>query len=475
MTIKMRWDNMRKVILNMDENQKYEIIKKLVETNGNKKTAALKIGCTARHINRLIRGYKEKGKAFFIHGNRGRKPAITLPEDTKKLILDLYLTKYSDCNLTHFSELLNEIEEIKVSVGAITSILRREFILSPMATRSSKKAMKNELKDLQAKTMSKKETAVIQSSILDLEDAHPRRPRCAYFGEMLQMDASMHDWFGGIKTHLHLAIDDATGSLVGAHFDEQETLNGYYNVLHQVLSNYGIPYQFFTDNRTVFEYKRKNQKVNELSVEKDTFTQFGYACKQLGIEIQTSSVPQAKGRVERVFRTLQSRLVVELRLAGVSSIEEANEFLYSYIKKFNQRFALPIDSIKSVFETQPDKDKINLTLAVLSPRKIDNGSCLKYHNEYYLPVNANGSAVHHRKGTTSMVVKAFDGKLYCCIGEQVYALELLPHHKPSSKAFDLATLPEKPKKKYIPPMSHPWKQASFERYARRQVHRNSIA
>lgn len=471
MTIENEVDKIRKVLLTMDENQKYEIIKKLVETNGNKKTAALKIGCTLRNIDRLIKGYKEKGKAFFIHGNRGRQPAITIPEDTKKLILDFYLTKYSDCNLTHFSELLKEKESIIVSVSTITSILRKEFILSPMANRSSKKAVKKELKALQANTKSKKEVTNIQSSILDLEDSHPRRPRCAYFGEMLQMDASVHLWFGSTKTHLHIAVDDATGQVVGAYFDEQETLHGYYNVLHQILTNYGIPYQFFTDNRTVFEYKRKN----ETSVEKDTFTQFGYACKQLGIDIQTSSVPQAKGRVERMFGTLQSRLPVELRLAGVSSIEEANEFLNSYIKKFNKQFALPIDSIKSVFETQPDGDNINLTLAVLSSRKIDNGSCLKYHNEYYLPVNSRGIAVHYRKGTSVMVVKAFDGALYCCIGGQVYALELLPQHKPSSKAFDLATVPEKPKKKYIPPMNHPWKQASFEKYAKKQLHRNNTA
>jgi transposase len=455
----------------MDENQKYEIIKKLVETNGNKKTAALKIGCSDRHINRLIKGYKEIGKAFFVHGNRGRQPAITLPAYTKQLILDLYRTKYFDCNLTHYSELLKEKEQISVSVSAISSILRKEYILSPKANRSTKKAVKKELKALQSKTTSKKKAAIIQSSILDIEDSHPRRPRCAYFGELLQMDASLHLWFGESKTQLHIAVDDATGQIVSAYFDEQETLNGYYHVLHQILTDYGIPYQFFTDNRTVFEYKKKH----ETSVEKDTFTQFGYACKQLGIDIRTSSVAQAKGRVERMFGTLQSRLPIELRLANVSSIEEANKFLYSYIKKFNKQFALPIDSIKSVFEVQPDSDKINLTLAILSTRKIDNGSCLKYQNKYYLPVNSQGIAVHHRKGTKAMVIKAFNGELYSCIGEQVYALELLPEHKPSSKAFDLATLPETPKKKYIPPMSHPWKQASFEKYANKQPHRNKIA
>lgn len=455
----------------MDENQKYEIIKKLVDTNGNKKSAALKIGCSGRHINRLIKGYKEQGKSFFVHGNRGRQPAITLPTDTKQLILDLYRNKYYDCNLTHYSELLADKENIKVSVSTISTILRKEFILSPKAKRSTKKALKKELKALQSKTESKKELAVLQSSILDLEDSHPRRPRCAYFGEMLQMDASMHLWFGDTKTQLHIAVDDATGAILGAYFDEQETLNGYYHVLHQVLKSHGIPYQFFTDNRTVFEYKKKH----ETAVEKDTFTQFGYACKQLGIDIRTSSVAQAKGRVERMFGTLQSRLPVELRLENVTSIQQANQFLHSYIKKFNKQFALPINSIKSVFEIQPDNDKINLTLAVLSSRKIDNGSCLKYQNEYYLPVNSQGIAVHHRKGTTAMVIKSFNGELYSCIGEHVYALELLPEHKPSSKAFDLATIPDSPKKKYIPPMSHPWKQASFEKYAKSQSHRKVVA
>ena len=454
----------------MDENNKYEIIKKLVDSNGNKKTAALKIGCSDRHINRLIKGYIEKGKAFFVHGNRGRQPAITLPTDKKQLILDLYRTKYYDCNLTHYSELLAENENIKVSISTISSILRKEYILSPKANRTTKKAVKKELKALQSKTKSKKEVAIIQSSILDLEDSHPRRPRSAYFGEMLQMDASLHLWFGEAKSQLHIAVDDATGQIVGAYFDEQETLNGYYHVFHQVLSMYGIPYQFFTDNRTVFEYKKKHQK----DVEKDTFTQFGYACKQLGVDIRTSSVAQAKGRVERMFGTLQSRLPVELRLNGITSINEANEFLNSYIKKFNKQFALPIDSIKSVFEKQPDSDKINLTLAILSSRKIDNGSCLKYQNEYYLPVNSQGVAVHYRKGTSAMVIKAFNGELYSCIGEQVYALEVLPEHKLASKAFDLAVLPTEPKKKYIPPMSHPWKQASFERYLKKQAHRQDL-
>lgn len=462
---------MRKVSLRMNENEKYQIIKKLVDTEGNKHAASLKLGCSKRHINRLIIGYRTEGKNFFAHGNRGRKPSITVAAETKQLILDFYRTKYSNANLTHYHELLKEGENINVSVSTISSILRNEYIISPKAHRATRKNVKQELKALKSKTTSKKKQASIQSSILDLESSHPRHPRCTYFGEMIQMDASEYIWFGDVKAHLHIAVDDATGTLVGAWFDAQETLNGYYNVLSQILTQYGIPYQFFTDNRTVFEYKLKKDN----NVEKDTHTQFGYACKQLGIDIRTSSVPQSKGRVERMNGTLQSRLPIELRLNCISTIEDANKFLNSYIKKFNKRFALPLNNIKSVFETQPTFEKINLTLAVLSSRKIDNGSCLKYNNNYYLTTDKNGCAVHFRKGTSVLVIKAFDGNLYCCVGEEVYSLEILLNHKLSSHAFDLAMLPTQPKKKYIPPMSHPWKKLAFDKYLEKQPHRNDVA
>jgi len=458
---------MRKVNLTMEENDKYTTIKKLVETNGNKKRASLYLNCSIRHINRMIKGYKENGKAYFIHGNHGRKPVHALDEQTKQLILDLYVTKYDGANLAHFSELLNDHEHIKISPSTIRSVLMQEFILSPKATRATRKNVKVQLKELEKSAKTQEEVKEIESAILVAEDAHPRRPRCTYTGEMLQMDASIHIWFGQEKTQLHIAVDDASGSIVGAYFDKEETLNGYYHVLHQVLIDYGIPYMFFTDRRTVFEYKKKNSP----SVEEDTFTQFSYACKQLGIEIRTSSIPQAKGRVERMFQTLQSRLPLEMRLASVNTIEEANEFLNSYIKKFNAKFSLPFDNIKSVFEVQPNLEKINLTLAVLTSRKVDNGSCIKFNKNYYLPIDCNGLPIYYRKGTSGMVIKAYDGEMFFCVGEKIYALDILPEHKPISKNFDLAAPPKKPRKVYIPPMSHPWKQASFERYLKKQAHR----
>jgi len=451
----------------MEENVKYLTIKKLIETNGNKKRAAMHLNCSIRHINRMIKGYLQEGKSYFVHGNRGRKPAHAFDEKTRQLILDLYRTKYYDANFTHFSELLRRNENIIASPTSVRNILMKEFILSPKVRRSTKKKVKAYLKTAQQKAKSQKEVVQILDAIVTIEDAHPRRPRCAYSGEMLQMDASLHHWFGTEKSHLHIAVDDATGAIMGAFFDSQETLKGYYQTLKQVLVQYGIPYMLFTDRRTVFEYKKKNIS----SVEEDTFTQFGYACSQLGIQIQTSSVAQAKGRVERMFQTLQSRLPLELRLAGVTNLEQANEFLNSYIKEFNTQFALPINSTKSVFEKQPDNEKINLTLAILTSRKVDNGHCIKFDKTYYRPVGSDGRPVYYRGGTSGMVIQALDGNMFFCVDENVYALDAVPDHAITSKNFDISPVQEKPVKRYIPPMNHPWRQPIFERYLKKQAHR----
>jgi hypothetical protein len=260
----------------------------------------------------------------------------------------------------------------------------KERLLSPKATRKTKRRIKKELEAKKKAAKTKKETAAIQNALVSVEDTHSRRPRCANFGEMIQTDACLHHWFGKEKSTLHIAVDDATGMIVGAFFDAQETLEGYYNVFYQILTDYGIPYMFFTDRRTVFEYKSKAEA--DKKPENDTFTQFAYACKRLGVGIKTSSVPQAKGRVERMFQTLQGRLPVLMRLAGVTTVERANAFLNSYIKEHNAEFALTSDNIPSVFEKQPDFEKINLTLAVLAPQKVDAGHSVRFENKYFKTV-----------------------------------------------------------------------------------------
>lgn len=288
-----------------------------------------------------------------------------------------------------------------------------------------------------------------------------------YFGEEVQLDASEHIWFGNTKTYLHIAIDDATSHIVGAYFDCQETLNGYYNIFYQILTGYGIPYKFKTDGRTVFEYKRKKSP----SEEEDTFTQFSYACHQLGTAIETSHVPEFKARVERVFDTFQSRLPIELRLADITSIEDANKFLVKYIKEFNEQFALCINDTKSVFEKQPDKEKINLTLAVIGSRTVDTGHSVSLNKKFYQFIASNNLPIYFHKGTKCSVIRAFDGTIYASVDETIYVLEEIPERMEVSENFETVTK-RKTEKIYMPrKMTHPWKRKSYEAFVAKQAHR----
>ena len=454
----------------MDEQRKYEVIKGLVDhpDTANKDRAALILGCTKRHINRMIQGYIKDGKAFFIHGNRGKKPATTIRPDVRSQVIDLYRTKYYEANFEHYTELLKKHEGISISSSSVMSILESEYILSPKATKAKRRRIKQALRAKKQAATSKKELSQIQANLVAVEDAHSRRPRCAYFGELLQMDATPYEWVPGQIWHLHLAIDDASGVVTGAWFDTQETLNGYYHVFEQILTDYGIPYKFLTDKRTVFTYKKKGA----LSDDKDTYTQFAYACKQLGIQLESSSVPQAKGRIERLNQTLQSRLPIEFRLAGVTDINNANEFLYHYIKEFNEKFSLPCNGIKSVFEKQPSKEKINLTLAVLTERTVDAGHAIQFEKKFYKMIDNKGMQTHYRKGTKVMLIKAFDRSLFACVNDKdIYVLEEIPPHEHKSKDLDADYKQPEPRKPYIPPMNHPWRLGAFYKFVHSQPHR----
>jgi transposase len=454
------------VVLSMDGQRQYEVIKELVDHDGNKKRAAIELGCSRRSIDRYISGYKAEGKAYFMHGNSGRKPAHTLDQEVVASILNLYQNKYTGANFAHFTELLESRDGISLSESTVRRILLTSGILSPQANRKTRREFKRRLEQEAASAKSAKEADRIKSKILEVEDAHPRRPRCANFGEMIQMDASLDLWFGAQKSTLHLAIDDATGNIVGARFEAQETLQGYYHVFQQILSTYGIPFMFYTDRRTVFEYR----KSGEPDVAGDTFTQFGYACKQLGVQIKTTSIPQAKGRVERLNGTVQGRLPIELRQEGVSTIEQANEYLPRFIVKYNEKFALGSNSIPSVFETQPTPEKLDMTLAVVTERTIDSGHSVRLHNKYFRTVNRNGMPVYFYKGTKGLAITTFSGKLFFSTDEDVLALEEIPLRERTSKNFDFKPPEKPPIKRQIPPLNHPWRLAAFVAFVKKQAH-----
>lgn len=317
---------MKRIMLTMNENKKYKVIKAVAENKKQKKRASVELNLSVRQINRLVKDYQTNGKEAFSHKNRGGKQRHGVPDQVKQQVVTIYQSFRVKPNVRHYTEILKEDYDINYSDTTIRKILYDAHILSPKSQRKTRKRI-NALIRLKTKENSKQslnQMVQLAKEQLELpEKVHPSRPRMKYKGELIQMDASSYNWFGDQITHLHLAIDDASGNIIGAYFDTQETLKGYYHVLHQILTKQGIPLAFLTDKRTVFEYKSKNRKT----VEEDTFTQFGFACHQLGIEIKTSSIPQAKGRVERLNGTVQSRLPVELEMAGINSLEEANLFL----------------------------------------------------------------------------------------------------------------------------------------------------
>ena len=461
---------MRKVVLSMNEQLKYEVIKELVDHNGNKHRAALKLNLSIRQINRLIVVYKSKGKAGFMHANRNRQPSNSLSPELVNRIITLYRNDYQGFNFKHFTEKLNEIEDIHISYKTVYNILTKNGIYPPKEHRATKRKRAKANVLANKPNIKEEDLKIAISHEISIEDSHPRKPRAKYFGEEIQMDGSIHYWFGNSKATLHLAIDNATGTIVGGYFDSQETLNGYYQVFKQILEEYGIPAKFLTDNRTVFYYKSLKRKAEE----KDVLTQFGYACKILGIDLETSSVSQYKGQIERANGTFQDRLVSELRHENIVTIEEANAYLINtFIPDFNRRFAFDYKQFDSVMDEKPSADRINRTLAICAPRKFDNGSAISYKNQYYEAYDENGKLICFKPHTECLVIVSFDKTMYVTVDDKVYLLLPIEKNKHVSEMFDRAESKSQEPKKYIPPMTHPWKRASFIKQ-REQAHRYQI-
>ncbi|MCL2050864.1 MAG: ISNCY family transposase [Lachnospiraceae bacterium] len=464
---------------------KYEIVRDYVECGeiANKNALLCRLNCCSRTLKNMVNGYKEMGEAFFVHGNRGRKPVHALTKKEKQAIVKIYKEDYPDASFAYAVELLSEHNDIEVHPSTVRKILMAEDIVSPFATKKTKRIVAKRLRE-KAKNAKRKDIAEVADKIERAENKHPKREKSASAGQMIQLDASEHLWLesAGVKWHLHGGIDDASGNVVGLYFDRQETLKGYYNVGHQILMNYGIPAMFYTDGRTVFEYKKKcnsREAVFE-EVEKDYFTQFGYACWHLGIEIKTTHIPQAKGKIERLWGTLQQRLPIAMRRAGIRTIEEANIFLVDYIRKYNAKFGLPMDSFPSLFAPAPAEDDIMKILAVINERIIDGGHSVRYKNKSYRTIGENGFPCYLKRKTKGLIIESFDEQLYFSVSspnnkETIYSLEVIPEHEQLSHNILLAgRKTNEPRKINIPKANHPWRLDSWERHLKRQKHRNAI-
>ena len=419
--------------MNYKEKLKYKTIIKIINGKLDKKKASIIIGCSERRINQLINIYKKEGKNGFIHKSKNKVPINKLDINFRDKIINLYNNKYFDFNFTHFREKLRDEEEIILPYGTLYNILSEAGIKSPKKNRKNKN-----------------------------HNLHPSRERKKYFGELVQIDASVHLWFGNFKTFLHAAIDDATGNVLGAYFDTGETIKGYYEITYQILTKYGIPMTFYSDRRTIFEYYSKKM----VNIEKDTFTQFEAACDKLGIEIITTSIAQAKGKIERLFGTFQSRLVAELRLNNINTIEKANKFVLKYLPVYNKQFALPINYNKSFMEESPSIDLINLYLSIFTNKTVNNGSTVKHKGKLYYP-ELSGQRVNLIPKTKVIFIESFDHKYYILHEDKFYnAVELIvEQHIVEIK---------KEKNVYRPPASHPFKAASYQRYLEKHNSKKKI-
>jgi transposase len=290
------------------------------------------LGISPRQMKRLRRKMRERGDRGLAHGNRGKPARNKIASEKIKKVIALARGRYQGLNDTHLTEKLKEKEEINLSRPTVRGILRQAGIAAV-----KKRGVKRHYK---------------------------RRERKAQAGALVLWDGSPHRWFGekpGEWT-LMAVIDDATGALLCGVFALQEDAQSYLICLKQMLLDKGIPLAIYMDRHGIFRRNDDHWTVEEQLAGEQTPTQVGQALKALGIEPIFALSPQAKGRVERLFNTLQDRLVQELRLAGISTPEPATAFLNGSFKAdFNTRFAKPAKQSQAAWRPVPkglDLDRI---------------------------------------------------------------------------------------------------------------------
>jgi transposase len=307
------------------------------------------LGLSERQIRRLKAKVREMGAAGLIHGNRGRRPANRIDDATRAEILRLRaLPEYAGSNFTHFRELLSGRHGIDVSYSSLRGMLTAAGIRSPKTRRHTK--------------------------------PHRRRKRKPQAGMLVQVDATPYAWFAGDDRsyELHGAIDDATGQLLALRMERHECLLGYFGMLKDMARNFGIPAGVYSDRHAIFLSPNSGRAELDTTVRVND-TQLGRCLRALGISLSCAHSPQAKGRVERVWGTLQSRLPVEFAIRGIRDMDAANAFLGGYVREFNARFAVEPEDDASMFAPCPPGTDLDEAFCVREERVVDAGGVFSYH------------------------------------------------------------------------------------------------
>lgn len=314
-----------RIALDNRDQSRLLVLNELLRGGVTAEYAAAALHISRRHLRRLVAAYVREGAKALAHGNRGRTPPNRISEETRIQVVTLAQTRYADVNDTHLAELLARDIGIDLSRSTVRRLLRQAGRRSPQTRRSPKHRQRRE-----------------------------RMPRP---GMLLQMDASIHDWLQGRGSRLTLigCIDDATGTVPAAFFQQAEDTRGYFELLHQVARTQGLPEAVYVDRSSVFA------KVTDatLSVEEQLQgirhrpTQCARLLQRLSVSLIFALSPQAKGRIERLWRTFQDRLVVELRLAEASTMDQANTLLARFIPDFNTRFRVPPADTTTAYRPAP--------------------------------------------------------------------------------------------------------------------------
>jgi len=316
-----------KILMGQKQLQRWHLIKMVEGRKITLMEAGEKMGVSYRHAKRIRRAIRERGVKGLVHGNRGQPSKRRIDDALRERVLSLSKGVYWGFNDTHFTEKLRECEGMVLSRETVRK-LRRGVGIEPKRRRRAVGHRK-------------------------------RRERKAQEGAMVLWDGSPHHWLGPDQPAccLMAAIDDATGKVLVARFFPFEGSSGYLWLLREVVKRYGIPLVMYHDRHGSLHRNDSHWSLEEQLAGRQEPTQVGLALEALGIESIAALSPQAKGRIERLFGTLQDRLIAELGLEGVQNLQEANRFLKAFISRFNRRFAVcPRESEKAWRKVPPELD-----------------------------------------------------------------------------------------------------------------------
>src|SRR3990170_4630203 len=337
-----------RVTLTLKEQARVKVLTMVIEGRCESAEAAQLLQMSVRHLLRLKRAFREEGPAAVAHGNRGRRPGHAIQEELRREILELASTAYAGYNHTHLTEALEESHGISLSRRSVSRILTAAGLRSPRKRRPRRH--------------------------------RSQRPRMTKEGMLLQVDGSDHDWLEGRGPKLVLigAVDDATGELVHAVFREHEDAQGYLTLLRETVRKRGIPVAWYSDRHGIF---RRNGKeawtLTEQLAGRRKPTQVASAMEEMGITLILAHSPQAKGRVERCWGTLQDRLVKELRRADARTLEEANQVLSAYLPRFNALFARPAAEHQHAYRRLPPHIDLDSILSFHYVRTVANDNTVR--------------------------------------------------------------------------------------------------